>query len=175
MLLPALGRVDSGLYRSQSAGASVYPATVEPLLYTWGGKASWVPPEHTVNHWPCQCCSWWTLVTTCYYQVAACLLSYYALAFDWLVGIGCSACRSGLVHLCWCVRTCGVLYTLDPLLYQVPGVVLMLWSVCDLQTHWTYLPVVLCCVYTMSCSSGQSFGGVRPWSCLWLAWNFVAA
>ena len=39
-LLPAWGRVNSGLYRSQSAGASVYPATIEPPLDTLGGKAS---------------------------------------------------------------------------------------------------------------------------------------
>ena len=40
VLLPAWGRVDSGLYQSQSAGAAVYPATVEPPLDTLGGKAS---------------------------------------------------------------------------------------------------------------------------------------
>ena len=39
-LLPAWGRVNSGLYRSQGIGASVYPATVEPPLDTLGGKAS---------------------------------------------------------------------------------------------------------------------------------------
>ena len=96
-LLPVWGRVNCGLYRSQSAGASVYPATVEPPLDTLGGEASWVPLGHTVNCWPCQYCCWWTLTTTCYYQVAACLWSYHALVFDWLVGIGCSACRSRLV------------------------------------------------------------------------------
>ena len=39
-LLPAWGRVNNGLYRSQSAGVSVYPATVEPPLDTLGGEAS---------------------------------------------------------------------------------------------------------------------------------------
>ena len=140
-----------------------------------GGEASWVPLGHTVHCWPCQHCCWWTLATTCYYQVAACLWSYHVLVFAWLVGIGCSACRSGLVHLCWCVRTSGILHALDPLLYQVPGIALVSWSVCYSQAHWAYLPVVLCCVYTVSCSSGQPLGGVRPWSCWWLACNFVAA
>ena len=39
-LLPAWGRVNSGLYRSQGTGASVYLATVEPPLDTLGGEAS---------------------------------------------------------------------------------------------------------------------------------------
>ena len=124
-LLPAWGWVSSGLYRSKSAGASVYSATVEPMLDTLGREASWVPPGHTIYCWPRQYCCWWTLVTTCYYQVAACLWSYFALVFAWLVGIGCSACRSGLVHFCWCVRTSGILHALDPSLYQVLGIALV--------------------------------------------------
>ena len=40
VLLPAWGIVDSGLYRSQGTGASVYLATVEPPLDMLGGKAS---------------------------------------------------------------------------------------------------------------------------------------
>ena len=39
-LLPAWGRVNSGLYKSQGAGASIYLATVEPLLDTLDGEAS---------------------------------------------------------------------------------------------------------------------------------------
>ena len=39
-LLPIWGQVNSGLYRSQDAGASVYPATVEPPLDTLDGEAS---------------------------------------------------------------------------------------------------------------------------------------
>ena len=122
VLLPAWGRVDSGLHRSQGASVSLYLTTVEPPLDTLGGEASWVPLGHTVYCWPYQYCCWWTLATTYYYQVAACLWSYHALVFGWLVGIGCYICRSGLVHLCWCVCTCGILYALDPLLYQVPDI-----------------------------------------------------
>ena len=175
VLLPAWGRVNLSLYRLQSNGASIYPATVEPLLDSLGGKASWVPPGHTLHSWPCQFCCWWTLMTTCYYRVTAFLWSYRALIFAWLVGIGCSACRSGLVHLCWCVCPSDVLHTLDPLLSQVPGVALVLWSVCNSQTCCAYLLIMLHCVYTASFNSGQSFGGVRPWSCWWLACSFMAA
>ena len=125
-LLPVWGRVNSGLYRSQSAGASVYPATAEPPLDMLGGEASWVPPGHTVHCWPYQHCCWWTLVTTCYYQVAACLWSYRAFVFARLVSIGCSAFRSGLVHLSWSVHISGILHVLDPLLYQVSGITLVL-------------------------------------------------
>ena len=39
-LLPAWGRVNSGLHRSQGAGASVYLATVEPPLDMLEGEAS---------------------------------------------------------------------------------------------------------------------------------------
>ena len=53
-LLPAWGRVDSGLHRSQGTGASVYLAIVEPPLDTLGGKASCVPLRHTVHCWPFQ-------------------------------------------------------------------------------------------------------------------------
>ena len=174
-LLPEWGKVDSGLYRSQGTGASVYLATVEPLLDTLGGEASWVPLGHAVYRWPCQCCCQWTLVTTHYYWVAACLWSYHALVFGWLVGIGCFACRSGLVHLCWYVCTCGITHALDPLLYQVPGIALMSWSVCYMQVHWAYLLVVFYCVYTASCGPNQPLDSARPWSCQWLACGFAAA
>ena len=40
VFLPAWGRVNSGLYRSQSTGASVYPAAAELPLDTLDGKAS---------------------------------------------------------------------------------------------------------------------------------------
>ena len=114
-------------------------------------------------------------MTTHYYQVAACLWSYHALVFVWLVGIGCFACGSGLVHLCWCVHTCGIVHALDPLLYQLPSIALMSWSVCYLQACWAYLLVVLCCIYTAFYSLGQPLGGVRAWSHWWLAFGFMAA
>ena len=40
VLLPAWGGVDSGLHRSQGAGASVYLATVETPLDMLGGESS---------------------------------------------------------------------------------------------------------------------------------------
>ena len=39
-LLPAWGRVNSGLYRSQGSRSSVYLATVEPLLDMLDREAS---------------------------------------------------------------------------------------------------------------------------------------
>ena len=55
-LLPTWARVNSGLYRSQGAGASAYLATVVPPLDMLGGEASRVPLGHTVHRWPCQHC-----------------------------------------------------------------------------------------------------------------------
>ena len=52
-LLPAWGWVNSGLYRSQGVGASVYLATVKPPLDILDREASWAPLGHTVHCWLC--------------------------------------------------------------------------------------------------------------------------
>ena len=90
-LLPAWGRVNSGLYRSQSSGASVYPATVEPPpLDMLGGEASWVPPGHTVHPWPCQRCCWWTLcnhllLPSCSLSLILPCISLWLTGWHWLL------------------------------------------------------------------------------------------
>ena len=145
------------------------------MLDGLGRETGGVSLGHLLYCWLCQCCRWWTIMTTYYRRVAYYLLSHFVLVFSWLVTYSCCVYRSEYVYYCRYVSLIGLPYTTDFMVPRVQCSAPMLWYVCFMQTYGAYLLCVFCSVSTAFTCIVQPFGDVRFSPIGWQACYIMAA